>query len=279
MVPAWHLALARPHVLRGGSRDNQVSQRGINHVAAAFANAPLASSGSRRKQVDGGHRALLGPLHQDRLGPATSAVVETTAVKQDGRTRHAPMQGAVVCWPRPGGSGVQPQLASGATHAAHSARTQRDATHARSATHTARRTQRDERSATHATAAQPDAADAGLSALPGGRGSQSPPQRGLLQAAADRSRRTAPRPRPGGSGMQPQVATAAQPDAADAGLGALPGGRGSQSPPQRGLLQAAADRSRCAAQRPRPGGSGLQPQVATAAQPDAADAGPGALPG
>ena len=80
-----------------------------------------------------------------------------------------------------------------------------------------------------ATAAQPDAADAGLGALPGGRGSQSPPQRGLLQAAAGRSRRAAPRPRPGGSGMQPQVATAAQTDAADAGLGALPGGRGSQS--------------------------------------------------
>ena len=144
MVPAWHLALARPHVLRGGSRDNQVSQRGINHVAAAFANAPLASSGSRRKQVDGGHRALLGPLHQDRLGPATSAVAETTAVKQDGRTRHAPMQGAVVCWPRPGGSGVQPQLARSATHAAHSSRTQRDATHA------ARRPQRGVRSATNA---------------------------------------------------------------------------------------------------------------------------------
>jgi len=104
-----------------------------------------------------------------------------------------------------------------------------------------------------ATAAQPDAADAGLGALPGGRGSQSPPQRGLLQAAAGRSRRAAPRPRPGGSGMQPQVATAAQPDAADAGLGALPGGRGSQSPPQRGLLQVAAYRSRRVAPRPRPG--------------------------
>jgi len=48
-----------------------------------------------------------------------------------------------------------------------------------------------------ATAAQPDAADAGLGALPGGRGSQSPPQRGLLQVAAYRSRRVAPRPRPG----------------------------------------------------------------------------------
>ena len=39
---------------------------------------------------------------------------------------------------------------------------------------------------TAATAAQPDAADAGLGALPGGRGSQSPPQRGLLQVASIR---------------------------------------------------------------------------------------------
>ena len=65
------MALTRPHVLRGGSRDNQVSQRGINHVAAASANAPLASSGSRSKQVDGGP-GLSGPLHQDRPHAARS---------------------------------------------------------------------------------------------------------------------------------------------------------------------------------------------------------------
>ena len=54
------------------------------------------------------------------------------------------------------------------------------------------------------------AADAGLGVLSGELSSQSPPRRGLLHAAACRSCRAAPRPRPGGSGAQTQVATAEQ---------------------------------------------------------------------